>query len=82
MGWASVATVVAIQSAVGWSDRGVATGTNMFLRSLGSAVGIAVFGSIFNNHGSIYGGVHGVFWALVVVAALMLLTMFLLPVRE
>jgi EmrB/QacA subfamily drug resistance transporter len=82
MGFASVATVVGIQSAVEWRDRGVATGTNMFLRSLGSAVGIAVFGSIFNNHGSIYGGVHGVFWALVVVAALMLLTMFLLPVRE
>ena len=82
MGWASVATVVAIQSAVEWRDRGVATGTNMFLRSLGSAVGIAVFGSIFNNHRSIYGGVHAVFWALVVVAALMLLAMLPLPTRE
>ena len=82
MGWASVATVVAIQSAVQWHDRGVATGTNMFLRSLGSAVGIAVFGSIFNNHRSIYGGVHAVFWALVVVAALMLLAMIPLPARE
>lgn len=82
MGWASVATMVAMQSAVEWRDRGVATGTNMFLRSLGSAVGIAVFGSIFNNHGSIYGGVHAVFWALVAVAALMLVAMLPLPAKE
>jgi hypothetical protein len=54
----------------------------MFLRSLGSAVGIAVFGSVFNNHRSIYGGVHAVFIGLVVTAAAMLLTVVPLPARE
>ncbi|HEV2592743.1 MAG TPA: MDR family MFS transporter [Gaiellaceae bacterium] len=82
MGWASVSTIVAIQSDVDWSERGVATGTTMFLRSLGSAVGIAVFGSIFNNSRSIYGGVHAVFLGLVVAAVLMLLSMLALPARE
>ena len=48
MGFASVSTVVAIQSVVDWSRRGVVTGSNMFIRTLGSAVGIAVFGSIAN----------------------------------
>ena len=82
MGWASVATIVAIQSDVEWQDRGVATGTTMFLRSLGSAVGIAIFGALFNNRGSIYAGVHVVFIALVASAALMLLSMLPLPARE
>jgi EmrB/QacA subfamily drug resistance transporter len=82
MGWASVSTVVALQSAVGWSERGVATGTTMFLRSLGSAVGIAVFGGIFNNHARIYSGVHAVFIGLVIAAVLMLLSMLPLPKRE
>jgi hypothetical protein len=49
MGFASVSTVVAIQSVVGWNRRGVVTGSNMFIRTLGSAVGIAVFGSIANS---------------------------------
>lgn len=49
MGFASVSTVVAVQSVVGWNRRGVVTGSNMFIRTLGSAVGIAVFGSIANT---------------------------------
>jgi MFS family permease len=42
--------VVAAQSAVSWAQRGVATGANMFARSVGSAVGVAVFGAIVNSH--------------------------------
>jgi EmrB/QacA subfamily drug resistance transporter len=42
-------TVVAVQSVVGWEHRGVVTGTNMFSRSLGSAVGAAVFGAVANS---------------------------------
>jgi hypothetical protein len=38
-----------VQSVVGWNRRGVVTGANMFTRSLGSAVGVAVFGSIANT---------------------------------
>ena len=49
LGFASIATLVAVQSVVGWNRRGVVTGSNMFTRSLGSAVGVAVFGSIANT---------------------------------
>jgi len=41
-------SIVALQSAVTWQHRGVATGTAMFARSVGSAVGVAVFGAIAN----------------------------------
>ena len=37
------------QSVVDWSRRGVVTGTYMFSRNLGSAVGVAVFGAIANQ---------------------------------
>jgi EmrB/QacA subfamily drug resistance transporter len=49
LGFTSVATVVAVQSVVGWNRRGVVTGSNMFIRTLGSAVGVAVFGGIANS---------------------------------
>jgi MFS family permease len=42
--------VVAAQTAVSWSSRGVATGTNMFARSVGSALGVAVFGAVVNSY--------------------------------
>jgi EmrB/QacA subfamily drug resistance transporter len=48
LGLSSSPTVVAVQSVVGWDRRGVVTGTNMFSRSLGSAVGAAVFGALAN----------------------------------
>ena len=48
MGLSSSPVVVAVQSVVGWERRGVVTGTNMFFRSMGSAVGAAAFGAIAN----------------------------------
>jgi MFS family permease len=85
LGFSSVATVVSAQSVVGWDRRGVVTGTNMFIRSLGSAVGVAVFGSIVNSrlHGdaTLYRAIHDVFWALVVVAVLGLVAQALMPRR-
>jgi EmrB/QacA subfamily drug resistance transporter len=89
MGFASVSTVVAVQSVVGWGQRGVVTGSNMFIRTLGSAVGIAVFGSIANGRlahrrhdpEAIFHAVHGVFWALVAVAVLGVAAQLLLPRR-
>ena len=48
MGLVASPTLVAAQDAVEWSNRGVVTGTTMFARSMGSAVGIAVFGAIVN----------------------------------
>jgi integral membrane sensor domain MASE1 len=40
--------LVAVQSVVGWDRRGVVTSTNLFNRSIGSAVGVAIFGAIAN----------------------------------
>jgi EmrB/QacA subfamily drug resistance transporter len=87
LGLISVSTVVAVQSTVGWGRRGVVTGTNMFIRTLGSAVGVAVFGSIANGrlaHRShtapaIFHAVHGVFWALVAAAVLGIVGLVLFP---
>ncbi len=48
-GFVASPAVVAAQSSVVWQHRGVATGANMFARSVGSAVGIAAFGAIANS---------------------------------
>ena len=48
MGLVASPTLIAAQSSVEWTERGVITGTNMFARSMGSALGIAVFGAIAN----------------------------------
>lgn len=48
MGFIASPSLVAAQSAVEWHNRGVVTGTNMFARSMGSALGIATFGAIAN----------------------------------
>jgi EmrB/QacA subfamily drug resistance transporter len=49
LGFASISLLVAVQSVVEWDRRGVVTGAAMFCRSIGSALGIAVFGSIANT---------------------------------
>ena len=48
MGLVAVPTLIAAQASVDWNERGVVTGTNLFARSMGSAVGVAVFGAIAN----------------------------------
>ena len=48
MGFAAAPTLIAAQASTTWQQRGVVTGTNMFFRSAGSAVGVAVFGAIAN----------------------------------
>jgi EmrB/QacA subfamily drug resistance transporter len=48
LGWVASPTLVALQSVVGWERRGVVTGTNLFARSIGSALGVAAFGAIVN----------------------------------
>jgi EmrB/QacA subfamily drug resistance transporter len=48
LGWLSAPTLVAVQSVVGWNRRGVVTANKVFGRSIGSAVGVAVFGAIAN----------------------------------
>ncbi|ADB29236.1 major facilitator superfamily MFS_1 [Kribbella flavida DSM 17836] len=62
LGFSASPGVVAAQSSVDWTSRGVVTGANMFARSVGSAVGVAVFGAVANavvaarlgsNHGDL-----------------------------
>ena len=48
MGLTASPTLVAVQSAVPWQQRGVVTATSMFSRSIGSAVGVAIFGALAN----------------------------------
>jgi EmrB/QacA subfamily drug resistance transporter len=48
-GYVASPAVVATQTAVSWAQRGVATGANMFGRSVGSAVGVAIFGAVVNS---------------------------------
>jgi EmrB/QacA subfamily drug resistance transporter len=49
MGLVASPSLIAAQASVDWHERGVATGTNLFARSIGSAVGAAVLGAIANG---------------------------------
>jgi multidrug resistance protein len=78
MGWVAAPALVVAQSSVAWSERGVATATNMFSRSIGSAVGVAVFGAMVNAAVTAGGsaeqlatGIHRVFVGLLVVVLVM-----------
>jgi MFS family permease len=92
LGFASAPTIVAAQMAVGWHERGVVTGTNIFFRSAGSAVGVAVFGAIANatlggpdqdggqvTPSALTDAVHHIFLAMVVLAVVMLAATLLMP---
>ena len=48
MGCLSTAGMVIVQNAVGWAERGVATASQMFARSLGSTLGATVLGAVLN----------------------------------
>jgi EmrB/QacA subfamily drug resistance transporter len=48
LGLVATPTLIAAQSSRPWSERGVITGTNLFSRSVGSAVGVAIFGALAN----------------------------------
>ncbi len=49
LGLASNTQIISIQSSVAWKQRGIATGSNMFARILGSTLGVAVLGTIVNG---------------------------------
>ena len=46
MGFANTSLIVAVQSSVGFRQRGVATATNMFARTMGGALGVGALGSV------------------------------------
>lgn len=48
MGLTATPSLIAAQSSVEWAERGVVTGANIFARSMGSAVGVALLGALVN----------------------------------
>ncbi|AMM18839.1 MFS transporter [Frondihabitans sp. PAMC 28766] len=90
MGLVATPSLIAAQSSVEWNERGVVTGTNLFSRSIGSALGVAVFGAIANAiYAATQGGDHvphvivsastAVFVAVVVTALLVVIAVLAMP---
>ncbi len=50
LGLSSTTSIVVVQHAVPWAKRGVATGSNSFMRMLGSTFGATLFGGLLNFH--------------------------------
>jgi MFS family permease len=49
LGFSATPVLVSLQSAVSWAQRGVATGSQMFMRNFGSVVGLAISGALINH---------------------------------
>ena len=87
MGLTAAPSLIASQSSVGWTERGVVTASSVFLRSVGSSLGIAVFGAIANatvgagevDPARLTVAVHRIMIGLVVIAAIMLVMAALIP---
>lgn len=91
MGLLASPTLIAAQASVEWADRGVVTSTNMFARSIGSAVGVAVFGAIVNANlsdttspppGELADAVHLVFVTALCAALVMVAAAALMPRKD
>jgi len=89
LGWTAAPTLIAAQASVGWEERGVVTGVNVFARSAGSAVGVAIFGAVANHviaagagehdHDTIVRATTWVFVGVAVTALLMLVAAVAMP---
>jgi EmrB/QacA subfamily drug resistance transporter len=89
MGLTVSPTLIAAQSSVGWRERGVVTANNLFLRSVGSSLGIAGFGALANavlgrttgrvDPATLTTAVQHIFVAVVIIALLMLATALAFP---
>ncbi|GAF44649.1 MDR family MFS transporter [Rhodococcus wratislaviensis] len=88
MGLVASPTLIAAQSSVDWSERGVVTSTNMFARSIGSAVGVALFGALVNARlggadnpaqGDLAGALHLVFVAALGAAVVLVVAAAAMP---
>jgi EmrB/QacA subfamily drug resistance transporter len=91
MGLVATPTLIAAQTSAEWTERGVVTSANMFARSLGSAVGVAVFGAIVNSRvghtdhplpATLASAVHLVFVTIAAMAAVMLIASAMMPRRS
>ncbi|MGW5453657.1 MFS transporter [Nocardia sp. NPDC003979] len=88
MGLVATPTLIAAQTGAAWSERGVVTSAALFARSLGSAVGVAVFGAIVNARiaGSpapekLAGAIHLVFVAIAAMTVVMVVACAFMPRR-
>ncbi|TWF93937.1 EmrB/QacA subfamily drug resistance transporter [Saccharopolyspora dendranthemae] len=90
MGLTAVPTLIASQSAAEFTERGAVTGVNMFARSLGSAIGVAVCGAVVNALTTVgpdgtpagpglMSAVHTVFALLLLTAAALAVLAYLMP---
>lgn len=86
MGFVATPSTVVVQSVVGWEKRGVANASSMLARALGQTVGIAVFGTIYNQYVTIIGskteltaGMNAVFLLMLGIAIANLLAVLFLP---
>jgi hypothetical protein len=83
-------TLIAAQASVGWAERGVVTGNNLFFRSLGSAVAVAAFGAVANSvldggadtAAALADAAVAVFIGVAVVGVLMVGAVALMPARS
>ncbi|MEU1545366.1 MDR family MFS transporter [Nocardia sp. NPDC005745] len=90
MGLVATPTLIAAQTSAEWTERGVVTSANMFARSIGSAVGVAVFGAIVNSRvghtdhplpAALASAVHLVFVTIAVMAVVMVVAAAMMPRR-
>lgn len=89
LGWTAAPLLIAAQASVDWEQRGVVTGINVFARSAGSAIGVAIFGAIATNviasgqgehhYATIVSASTWVFVAVAITAVAMLLGSLALP---
>ena len=89
LGLVATPTLIAAQASVPWHERAVVTGSNMFMRSVGSSVGVAIFGAVANaviaarggdaSPAAIRDGSAAVFLATLVAAAASIVAGLLMP---
>ncbi|GAA4179900.1 MDR family MFS transporter [Gryllotalpicola koreensis] len=90
MGFTAVPSLIAAQSSAEYHERGAVTGTNMFARSMGSAIGVAIFGAVVNSRVTLTAAgvpegpglahaMHLVYTAIFVVAIVLLVSVLFLP---
>jgi EmrB/QacA subfamily drug resistance transporter len=49
LGFCNTTFIVSVQTAVVWGERGAATASNLFMRTIGQALGAAVFGAVLTT---------------------------------
>ncbi len=86
-GFSVTSLTIAVQSSVTWQQRGVATGSLQFVRTVGQTVGVAILGAWLNMYLHRYGaagtaaGLSGVFLLMLLTALAGLVLALLLPAQ-